>query len=344
MSTATLNNPRTYGKLALAALLALTFCIANPASTVYAKKRKLAKYGSIKILSTPGGLPIEIDGKSEGLTTTDYRAFDRDPGLHTVIITLPGGERWTREIDLQAGRIKCVAINFRSSPPIVKSPCPYPVSLSVDAEVSEGEVITFSSDTAYSGTALLNYTWTLSPSNAKILTSVGNKITVDSTGLGGQRVTATVVVDDGSGEAACRQTAQASTSVRPPERVEHPSKQFDVCCSCSFDDQKARLDNLAVELQNDPTATTYVIAYGGRTSRIGQADLLGTRARDYLVAQRGIDQSRITVMNGGFREEDCVELWVIPSGATLPQPTPTVQAGDVRPAAPVRRVRRRGRN
>jgi hypothetical protein len=344
MSTATFNNPRTYAKLALAALLALTFCMANPTSTVYAKKRKLAKYGSIKILSTPGGLPIEIDGKPEGLTTVDYRAFDRDPGLHTVVITLPSGERWTREIDLQAGRIKCVAINFRSSPPIAKSPCPYPVSLSVDAEVNEGEVITFSSDTAYSGTALLNYTWTLSPRDAKILTSVGNRITVDSTGLGGQRITATVVVDDGSGEAACRQTAQASTFVRPPERVEHPSRQFDVCCSCSFDDQKARLDNLAVELQNDPTATTYVIAYGGRTSRIGQADLLGDRARVYLVSQRGIDQSRITVINGGFREEDCVELWIIPSGATPPQPSPTVQAGDVRPAAPVRRVRRRGRN
>jgi hypothetical protein len=342
MSTATFNNPRIYGKLALAALLALTFCMANPASTVYAKKRKLAKYGSIKILSTPGGLPIEIDGKPEGLTTTDYRAFDRDPGVHTIVITLPGGERWTREVDLQAGRIKCVAINFRSSPPIVKSPCPYPVSLSVDAEVSEGEVITFSADTAYSGSAPLNYTWTLSPSEAKILTSVGSRITVDSTGLGGQRVTASVVVDDGSGEAACRQTAQASTSVRPPERIEHPSRQFDVCCSCSFDDQKARLDNLAIELQNDPTAKTYVIAYGGRTSRIGQADLLGDRARNYLVTNRGIDQSRITVMNGGFREEDCVELWIIPSGATPPQPSPTVQAGDVRPApVPRRRGRRR---
>ena len=341
MSSATFINPRVYGKLALAALLALTFCMANPASTVYAKKRKLAKYGSIKILSTPGGLPIEIDGKSEGLTTSDYRAFDRDPGIHTVVITLPSGERWTREIDLQAGRIKCVAINFRTSPPTVKSPCPYPVSLSVDAEVSEGEVITFSTDTAYSGNALLNYTWTLSPRDAKILTSVGNRITVDSTGLGGQRVTATVVVDDGSGEAACRQTAQASTMVRRPEIILHPSKQFDVCCSCSFDDQKARLDNLGVELQNDPTATTYIIAYGGRTSRIGQADLLGARARDYLATNRGIDQSRITVMNGGFREEDCVELWIIPSGATPPQPTPTVQAGDVRPAAPARPVRRR---
>ena len=341
MSRATINKPRTYFKLAFAVLLALTFCMANPASTAHAKKRKLAKYGSIKILSTPGGLPLEIDGKSEGQTTTDYRAFDREPGLHAVVITLPDGQRWTREIDLQAGRIKCVAINFRSSPPVVSSPCPYPVSLSVDAEVNEGEVITFNTDTAYSGNAPLNYTWTLNPREARILTSVNNRITVDSTGLGGQRVTATVVVDDGSGESACHQTAQASTFVRPPERHEHPSRQFDVCCSCSFDDQKARLDNLAVELQNDPSATTYVIAYGGRTSRIGQADFLGDRARKYLMTDRGIDQSRITVMNGGFREEDCVELWIIPSGATPPQATPTVQAGDVRPAgAPGRRRRR----
>ena len=347
MSQATFSKSRAYGKLAFAALLALTFCVANPASTAYAKKRKLAKYGSIKILSTPGGLPIEIDGKPEGETTSDYRAFDRDPGLHTIVVTLPNGQRWTREIDLVAGKIKCVAINFRVAPPTVKSPCPYPVSLSVDAEVNEGDVITFSADTAYSGSALLNYTWTVSPNSAKILTSIGNKITVDSTGLGGQRVTASLVVDDGSGEALCRQTAQAWTSVRPPAPpLEHPSRQFDVCCSCSFDDQKARLDTLAVELQNDPSATTYVIAYGGRTSRIGQADLLGTRARDYLVTNRGIDQARIVVLNGGFREEDCVELWIVPSGATVPQATPTVQAGDVRPAsgAPRRGGRRRGRD
>lgn len=343
MSQAIFSRRRAYGKFAFAALLALTFCIVHPASTAHAKKRKPAKYGSIKILSTPGGLPIEIDGKPEGETTSDYRSFDRDPGLHTVVIKLPNGIRWTREIDLEAGRIKCVAINYRPSPPTVKSPCPYPVSLSVDAEVNEGEVITFGADTAYSGNALLKYTWSVSPDNAKILTNVENKITVDSTGVGGQRVTATVVVNDGSGEPLCRQTAQASTYVRPPERHEFPSRQFDVCCSGSFDDQKARLDNLAVELQNDPSTTTYVIAYGGRTSRIGQADLLGTRARDYLVTQRGIDQTRIVVLNGGFREEDCVELWIIPRGATPPQPTPTVQAGDVRPATGTPR-RRRGRD
>ena len=311
--------------------------------TVQAKKRKLAKYGTIKILSTPGGLPIEVDGKPEGVTGSDYREFDLGPGVHTIVVTLPNGQRWTREIDLEAGRIKCVAINYRQPPPPIKSPCPYPVNISAPTQVTEGEIITYTADVAYNGSAPLNYTWTVSPRNAKLLSGAGTPtITVDSTGLAGQRITATLVVDDGSGDPICRQSSQASTFVPPTPPRERPSRQFDVCCSCSFDDQKARLDNLAVDLQNDPSTTTYVIAYGGRSSRIGQADLLGSRARDYLVTQRGIDQARIVVLNGGFREEDCVELWIVPSGATPPQPTPTVQPGDVRPA-PTRRSGRRGR-
>jgi hypothetical protein len=37
------------------------------------------------------------------------------------------------------------------------------------------------------------------------------------------------------------------------------------------------------------------------------------------------------IVNGGFREEDNVELWVVPSGAAAPQATPTVQAGELKP-------------
>ena len=141
------------------------------------------------------------------------------------------------------------------------------------------------------------------------------------------------MVDDGSGETLCRQTAQASTFIPSPPKRDIVGREFDVCRNCSYDDQKARLDNLAVELQNDPSTTTYVIAYGGRTSAVGQADRLLARARDYLVTQRGIDASRIVLINGGFREEDNVELWLAPQGATPPKPTPTLQAGDVRPAS-----------
>ncbi len=127
-----------------------------------------------------------------------------------------------------------------------------------------------------------------------------------------------------------------------PVARENPAREFDVCCTCSYDDQKARLDNLAIELQNDPSATAYVFAYSGRNSRSGTADRLLTRARDYLVEKRAVDQSRIVIINGGYRQEDCVELWVVPRGAQPPQPTPTVQAGEARPTSesPATRKRR----
>jgi hypothetical protein len=329
---------------ALALMTAVVFCLSLP-STAYAQKKK-GKYGTIKILTTPSGLPLEVDGKSYGQTTSEFRSIDLDAGLHRIVVTLPSGKFWSREIDLPANRIKCVTLNYRPGlPPPPTSPCPYPINISAPSQVSEGEVITYTTDVAYSGSLPLRYTWTVSPANARILSGAGKPtITVDSTGLDGQRITASVVVDDGSGDAACRQSVQASTLVPPLPPRENPAKQFDVCCSCSFDDQKARLDNLAVELQNDPSTTAYIIAYGGRTSRAGQADRLGARAREYIVTARGVDSSRIVVMNGGLREEDCVELWVVPSGAKPPQARPTVQAKSKGPAPEKSSTTRQRRN
>ena len=333
----------SYGKFVFAALLAVSFCAIHPGSQTYAWKKKPAKYGVIKIQTSPAGLPVQLNGKPEGTTTTDWRSWNLDPGLHTIVINLPDGQRWIREISLDAGRIKCLTLNYRPGLPPAVSPCPYPVNLSAPVTVNEGDVITYTADVTYTGKSPLNYTWTVTPAGAKILSGVGTPtIAVDSTGLGSQTVSATLVVDDGSGEAACRQVAQASTSITRTPLPPREGREYDVCCTCSFDDQKARLDNLAVELQNDPSSTTYIFAYGGQTSRVGQADRLGARARDYLVTRRGIDLSRIVVVNGGYREDDCVELWIVPSGATPPETRPTVLPGDVRPApeAPVRRRRR----
>jgi len=65
-------------------------------------------------------------------------------------------------------------------------------------------------------------------------------------------------------------------------------------------------------------------------SPVGQVEKLMKRARDYVVTQRGIDASRLVLVNGGYREEDNVELWVVPSGAAAPVATPTVQAGEIK--------------
>jgi hypothetical protein len=323
-------------KFACAALLVFGFFAGQP-SNVSAKPKK-AKYGTIKIMTDPGGLLLAIDGKPHGETLTEYRAFDLEAGMHNIQLTLPNGQFWIRDIDLPAGRVKCVVVNYHPLPPPPKSPCPFPVNISAPKQVTEGEIITYTADVAYSGNAALKYAWKVTPSSARIISGLGSPtLNVDSTGLGGQRITATLTADDGSADPACAQTAQAVSVVAALEKKIIVAREFDECNSCSNDDQKARLDNLAVELQNDPSTRAYILAYGGRMSPLGQVEKLMSRSRDYLVTQRAIDASRIVVVNGGFREEDSVELWIVPSGAATPKPTPTVQAGDVNPTKTPRR-------
>ena len=322
--------------LCFSLLLAFAFC-AVQTSTVSAKPKK-TKYSRLRILSDPGGLLLTIDGKPHGETLTEFRDFDLEPGVHNVQVTLPNGQYWIREIDLPAGRIKCVKVNYKPLPPLPKSPCPYPLNVSAPQQVTEGEIITYTADVSYTGTAPLKYTWRVTPSSAKVISGLGTAtLNVDSTGLGGQRITATLTADDGSADPACAQTVQAVAVIAPIEKKVIVAREFDECNNCTFDDQKARLDNLAVELQNDPSTRGYILAYGGRMSPVGQVNKLMSRARDYLVTQRGIDASRLVVVNGGFREEDSVELWIVPSGAAAPLPTPTVQAGEVNPGKPRRK-------
>jgi len=333
-------------KAAVTIMIALTFGLACTSTTAYAKKKRV-RYGTIEISTNPGGFPLRIDGKPEGDTSTTVRVIELEPGRHNLEILLPNGGRWVRDFDVERGRKLCLNVNYHPKKyTITKSPCPYPVNISAPVSVNDGDLITFTSDVAYSGSSALRYTWTVSPSEARIVSGAGTAtITVDSTGLGSQRVSATLVVDDGSGDALCRQQAQASTEIvakRPPV-VE--CKPFDQFQSVAFDDDKARLDNLAIELQGAPDAQAYIIVYAGRTSRAGQADKLGKRTTDYLINQRGVDARRIIVINGGYRDTDFIEIWICPPGAKTPQPTPTVQPGDVQPAQErtrPRRPRRRG--
>jgi hypothetical protein len=114
--------------------------------------------------------------------------------------------------------------------------------------------------------------------------------------------------------------------------------KFDEYGNIAFNDEKARLDNYAIQLQNDPTSTGYIIAYADRTGPVGQAEARAQRAKDYLVNTRGIDASRITTIDGGCRETLAVELFVCQSGATAPTASNTVPC---EPRAAKRAPRRR---
>jgi hypothetical protein len=320
--------PRT----ALAALLALAACAALLLTVGAAAKQKNKKNqqpttGRIEVSTQPGGYPITIDGNSAGETTDYVRAIELEPGQHTVEIQFPNNTRWAQTFNIVAGRKNCIALNYRprtiSIPAIPVSPCPYPVNVTSPSAVNDGDVITFAADVGYAGQSALNYTWTVSPPAARILSGVGTPtITVDSSGLGNKRVTAILVVDDGSGDRSCRQTAQAATGVNGLPTIT-PAKRFDEFPSIAHDDDKARFDNLAIELQNNPGATGYVIAYAGPKSRAGEADRMTKRASDYLTTNRGISRDRLVFINGGRRASNSFELWIVPQGAEPPRPTPS---------------------
>ena len=328
-------------RAAFAAFLALAACAALLLTTgAEAKKQKNKKNqqpttGRIEVSTQPGGYPISIDGQPAGETTDYVRAIELDPGQHTVEIIFPNSTRWAQTFNIVAGRKNCIALNYRPRtieiPAIAASPCPYPVNVTAPAQVADGDIVTFTADVNYQGPSALNYTWTVSPPTARILSGVGTPtITVDSTGLGNKRVTAILVVDDGSGDRACRQTAQAATGVSVITPTITPARRFDEFPSIARDDDKARFDNLAIELQNNPGSTGYVIAYGGRNSRAGEADRMTKRAADYLTTTRGISRDRLVTINGGYRESNSFELWLVPQGAEAPRPTPTVNPDERR--------------
>ncbi len=110
-----------------------------------------------------------------------------------------------------------------------------------------------------------------------------------------------------------------------------------------LEDERVRLDHFAIAFQNDPTAQGYLVCYGGRRSRRDDAQRRCDRARDYLASTRNMDTSRIVTVDAGFREEPTVELWLVPSGVTPPQASPTVDPSEVRPPRPHRRPRGRVR-
>jgi hypothetical protein len=186
--------------------------------------------------------------------------------------------------------------------------CPT-VTVSCADAVDDGQPATFTAN-FQQGTPTVSETYNWTVSAGTITSGQGtSSITVDTKGLGGQSVTATV--DIGGVDPSCGHTASCTTPVRNIQ----VARKFDEYGNIRFNDEKARLDNYAIQLQNEPTAAGVIIAYG---SCDGEGMTRGNRAKDYLVNTRGIDAGRITVVDGGCRSELHVELWIVPSGAAAP--------------------------
>jgi hypothetical protein len=195
----------------------------------------------------------------------------------------------------------------------VRPVCPA-IEISCPTNVAFDQPLTFTS--RYSGGVPANitpiYNWTVSAGT--IIAGQGtDTIKVDTSGLAGQTVRASLSMGGYTLECA----ADCAVSIPLPKPI---GDRFDEFGDLARNDEKARLDNFAIAIQNDPTATGYVIVYPGPASKRREVQDHFGRVIEYLVHSRQIDQSRIKTIEGRKKERLSVELWIVPQGATPPNP------------------------
>jgi outer membrane protein OmpA-like peptidoglycan-associated protein len=157
------------------------------------------------------------------------------------------------------------------------------------------------------------------------ISGTGNTATLNTAGAPTGPITVTGTVQDDKG-----QTASATTSVNveapPPPPPAPKTKQL---CSITFgrdkrrparvdNEAKACLDDVALNLQQQADATAVVVGEAASDER--HADTLAAQravnTKDYLVKEKGIDASRISVRTGTQGNKE-VENYLVPAGANF---------------------------
>lgn len=156
------------------------------------------------------------------------------------------------------------------------------------------------------------------------VTGTTSTATLSTAGAAPGTITVSCNVVDDKG-----QTASSTTSVTviapPPPAAPLTSS----LCSISFErdakrsarvdnEAKACLDDIALKLQSSSDAKIAIVGNAGTSEKMGSS-LAGERAvntKEYLVTEKGIDASRVTVYTGST-DGKTVTATLIPTGATL---------------------------
>jgi hypothetical protein len=201
--------------------------------------------------------------------------------------------------------------------------CPS-ISVSCPADYKEGESLTFKATISGGDPKVVPvFSWTVS--EGRIVQGQGtSSIKVDLTSVDARGPTGTVTV---SGfDSACPATASCSLII---EHWDLSPKKFDSFGALPRSKEAMSLTAYAVELKNQPGTQAYLLAYGGRRGRAGEALKLAIRSQKYLVESRGIHADRIVTLDAGYREKLTIDLWIVPTGFNRPVATPTVDPSEV---------------
>lgn len=157
------------------------------------------------------------------------------------------------------------------------------------------------------------FRWTLSVGT--IMSGQGtDQISVDTFGLGGQNVTATVELSGVT--LGCNGSASITTEVEPPPIG--CGRPFDEYGDINVEDEKARLDSFVIQIFNIPLSSGYILMTAGQKTYRNEATQRLNRAKSYLVNVRDIDPSRIVTVDCGFTQDLIIKLFIAPPGVTPP--------------------------
>jgi hypothetical protein len=82
----------------------------------------------------------------------------------------------------------------------------------------------------------------------------------------------------------------------------------------AWQDEKARLDNFAIQLMNNPNNIGYLYVRAGRLSCKGEAQARAVRAKNYMTKVRHSDSNQIIWRDIGYGDEFEVSIWLAPRG------------------------------
>jgi len=242
-------------------------------------------------------------------STAKIDTMNAAPGTYTLKGHVSEGDRAGDSAD-------CTA------PYVVKAPEPPTISCSASpVTVTAGDPSTITAVAVSPQNRPLTYSYS---ATAGAVSGSGTTATLATGGVAAGVVNVTCnAVDDKS------QTASAMTPVTVVVPVAAPLPMTSALCSINFDrdvrrparvdnEGKACLDQVALSLQRSPDAKLAMVGDASGKEKKGSklAAERATNAKAYLVGEKGIDPSRITVYTGTEDAKGVTDT-LIPTGATM---------------------------
>jgi len=223
-----------------------------------------------------------------------------------------------RVTDHRGGAASC-AVNVTVAPRPNRAPT---MACSADrSSVLSGERVRIAAAANDADGDSLSYAWRTSGGRVE---GTGSSVQLDTSGLAAGRYTVTGRVDDGRGGAAdCAVSVNVTVPPPPPQAAKLNECTFRATGSSRADNVCKRiLDDVALRLQSDPSASVVIVGYADprepRPARLAQQR--GDAAMKYLVG-KGIDASRMSVraaggQAGAGQQNRRIDIIWVPQGAT----------------------------